>query len=843
MEPLRPLIVRCLLPGVLLMHGLSAAQTAEPAHARPDYPALSRHALAAGDFRGAADLLDRAMESAGPEQWRTMALEATALRLRAGEPDRAERLLAEFELRYPDHNLTERKILRADTFLVREQFAPAARLYSELTTSAGLSKEQMAGVMTNLITARLGEEKFEEAAEIGERLEKIAATPETEFAARVRRIYALQSAGKLSESAALLSGGDNLFQTPAQLEAKAKLELLQLLLARKISEFKKQYTAFIAGRSFEKADFLTHRLSRAAGELFAAGNQPDEAIASYQIAFRTASREDDRRGALRELANVQMGAGRRTDAAATLLQYLKFYPDDPDYAALEMQAGRLFAAAGKHQEAIRCFEKLTGNEQLPLATRLASAREAALTAEQGKLNQEALRFLRYLIDHAVDPAQRQDGYYLLGEHYYRRQEYGRAAEAFATAAEEPAVLQEKAVFWQLQSLLKARNYAAALPVGEKLLKAEDPELRAAAEYFLAVLLDRTGKIAEAADAYLKFVTKYPESEFAPQAAFDAALIAEKQNDHRVAAERYADFAGRFPRHELAANALFKAMQAAFISHDDTLMRRTADTLVKEYPDSDYTISALFLQVDFLAGENRFQAALAALDRIAALAKDHPDRLAQCHYDQARINARLDHTEKALQILTQLLEKHIAAPVAADAALLAANLYSDHGDYQRATELYDRAAKLRPGGRFADVCEERIADCEFSRAGGAHDRKLFKSAAERYRKLAEKNDPGSIYSCLFKLGRSREFAGNTRGALAAYGELLYRAVEARRKKHYFDTAWVAKGAYAAAMLHLKKASPAAAREALRILEIARQLDLRTGEDFDKIAADIRARYKI
>ncbi len=842
MGHLRRFITRGLLPGILLMHGLSAAQTADPAHPRPDYPALSRHALAAGDFRGAADLLDRAMETAGPEQWRPMALEAADLRLRAGEPDRAERLLAEFELRYPDHNLTERKILRADILLAREQFAPAARLYNELTTSAGLSKEQMDRAMTRLITARIGEEKFEEAAEVGERLEKIAATPETEFAARIRRIYALQSAGKLTESAALLADAAP-FQSAAQQDVKAKLELHQLLLARKISEFKKQYTAFITGRSFEKADFLTHRLSRAAGELFAAGEQPDEAIASYQIAFRTAPREDDRRGALLELANVQMGAGRQTEAAKTLLKYLEFYPDDPDYAKLELQAGRLFAAAGKHQEAIHCFEKLTANDQLPLTTRLESARAAALTAEQGKMDREAMRFLRYLIDHAADSAQRQDGYYLLGEHYYRRHEYGRAAEAFATAAEETAVLQEKAIFWQLQSLLKAGNYAAAMPVGERLRKAEDPELRAAAEYFLAVLLDRTGKIAEAADAYLKFAAAHPESEFAPQAVFDAALIAEKQNNHRVAAERYADFAARFPDHTLAANALFKAMQAAFVSHDDTLMRRTADTLVKNYPTSEYTISALFLQVDFLAGENRFQAALTVLERIADLAKELPDRLAQCYYDQARINARLDHTEKALQLLTQLLEKHISTPVAADAALLAANLYSDQGDYQRAATLYERAEKLRPGGRFADICEERIADCEFSRAGGAHDRKLFKSAAERYRKLVEKNDPGSIYACLYKLGRSREFAGNARGALAAYGELLYRAVEARKQNHYFDTVWVGKGVYAAAMLHLKKASPAAAREALRILEIARQLDLRTGEDFDKIAADIRARYKI
>ncbi len=842
MGALRLFIVRCLLPGMLGMHGLSAAQTVDPAHVRPDYPALSRHALAAGDFRGAADLLERALETAGPEQWRPMALETAELRLRSGEPDRAERLLAEFELRYPDHNLTERKILRADILLARDQFGPAARLYNELTTSAGLSKTQMDSVMTRLITARLGEEKYEEAAEIGERLEKIAATPETEFAARVRRIYALQAAGKLQESAALLADAAP-FQNASQQDVKTKLDLLQLLLSRKISDFKKQYTAFITGRSFEKADFLTHRLSRAAGELFAAGEQPDEAIASYQIAFRTATREDDRRGALLELANVQMNAGRQADAAETLLKYLAFYPNDPDSVNLEMQAGRLFAAAGKHREAIRCFEKLTGNEQLPLTTRLESAREAALTAEQGKLDQEAMRFLRYLIDHAADAAQRQDGYYLLGEHYYRRQEYGRAAEAFATAAEEPAVLQEKAVFWQLQALLKAGNYTAAMPVGERLRKAEDPELRAAAEYFLAVLLDRTGKIAEAADAYLKFAAAHPESEFAPQAVFDAALIAEKQNNHRVAAERYADFVSRFPTHILAANALFKAMQAAFVSRDDTLMRRTSDTLTQNYPDSEYTISALFLQVDFLAGENRFQAALSVLDRIAALAKEHPDRLAQCYYDQARINARLDHTEKALQLLTQLLEKHLATPVAADAALLAANLYSDHGDYQRAAELYERAKKLRPGGRFADVCEERIADCEFSRAAATHDRKLFKNAAERYRKLVEKNDPGSIYSCLYKLGRSREFAGNARGALAAYGELLYRAVEARRQNRYFDTVWVGKGVYAAAMLHLKKASPAAAREALRILEIARQLDLRTGEDFDKMAADIRARYKI
>ncbi len=844
MEWSRTHAARRLIPCVIVAaHVLSAAGDSAAGSPQPDFEKLSRHAAEAADFRGAADLLERAMSSAPPERWRDMALRAAGLRLRAGEADLAEQLLAKFDLRYPDHNTAERQILRADVMLAREQFAPASRLYSELTASAGLSKEQMDEVMTRLIVSRLGERKFAEAAESGERLEKMTASQDTEFTARTYRIYALQSAGKLAESEKLLAD-TGMFRTPARQEVRDKLNLMQLLFSRKISEFKAQYSAFVAGKPFESPDFLSYRLSRSAGELFAAGGQIDAAVGSYRIAFRTAPREIDRKGALLDLANTQMAAGRGSAAAETILKYLQFYPGDANHAKLELQAGRLFAVAGRYREAVSCFGKITADDKLPPGTRLTAAREAALTAEQGGLESEAVGFLTYLIKNAGNASQRQDGHYLLGEHYYRRGDFKRAAESFATAAGESAPLQGKAVFWQLQSLLKTGDYASASPVVERLRKTGDPELTADAEYFHAFLLDKTGKAADAAEAYVKFSADHPESEYAPQAAFDAALLAEKLHQPKIAAGRYAGFAGRFPRHRLAANALFKAMQAAFVARDDAMMRQTSSQLTGDYPSSEYTVSALFLQADFLSGENRLQDALGVLGKIADLVKDsHPDQLAQCYFDQARIYARQSHTGKAIDILKMILEKYVSSATAADAALLSANLHSDRGDYQYAMELYDRAAKLRPGGRFADVCSERIADCEFSRAAETHDLKLFRSAAERYRQLALKNDQETVYSCLYKLGRSREFSGDAHEALAAYGELLYRAVEARKNNRYFDAVWVGKAVYAAALLHLQKASPASAREALRILRTAGQLDLRTGDDFDKMAESIRSRYKI
>lgn len=830
----------------MIRFGLAAlvfsAASLSAAESNTDFTQLGEMALAAGDVGNAVSYLEKARAKAEGETWRELTLKLADLRLESNAPLAAEKLLAELAMRYPTEKLTERRLLEARTLLLQRRYADADLKLTALASEAGLPRERLAEVLAAQLRCRLAAGRYADAAETGEKLEALAPNRELQLQARGGRIFSAIMAGKTDESGKLLESMSR--ATPEAKKTAERLEMLKALQEKPFDEFLKYFAARRESNATidVHADPLVYLIARMAGEKADAAKKPGAATTFYRIGVNAASSNAERVAMLRYLVNAQIAGSDATAAAGSIRKLLEIQPDVADRVPLWLQAARLFESGKQPAEALKCYQEITGNLKLPLRERLAAAREAALTASRANLPDEARRNLQYLVERASTPAERQDGCFLLGEFYYKLNEYGRAAESFAAAAEEHGPLTDRARLWQLQALVKAGSYPRAAELATVLKNSADPELLGAATYFQALLLERTGKTLEAEKAYLNFTAAYPGSEFAPAAGFDAAKLAEKRGAYDVAARLFANFAAGHTGHELAPHALWRSMQSAFLTRDDAQMRRAADELAKRYPASEYTASALFRQADFLRGEARYPAALAVLEKISATGVK-AEVLAQCLLDQAEIHAHLSNDTRALELLQQLQEKYPASPVAADAALLAGNLYADRGEYAKAIVAYRRAAELRPSGRFAAVAAERLADCEFSAAVLSRDNDLLEQAIAHYRELAARNDPASHYSVGYKLGRALEQGQKPRAALGEYQQLLYEAAAARKRGEAVDPVWTAKAAYAAVMLQLKKKNPEAAREALRIIALARELGLCTSEDFDRIAAEARRKYRI
>lgn len=830
-----------------LFSGTAAGTDGAAANA-VDYSALSDTALSMGDLRNGAIFLDRAREGAGEEEWRKYTLKLVGILLQRGESARARTLLEEFARRYPDADRQERTIYSAELLASEGKVVAAQDELNAMLTSGSLDKELLGKALNAMGAILMRAGRYVDAADAYDRLEQIAFSPRMQFAALTRRIYALQLAGRLTTSAALLKRAGERFDSPEQAAILSRLDLCQLVAKGELTEFKKKLDAFMAAYPGARSDFLLYHALRKAGDMLLAGPVKGDhglnAAEFYRLALDYVDTGGERRDVLRSLSNALLQEKKNAEAAEALMQYISFFAEAPDKTEVLMQAGRLFAAAGENVKALACFDRVTADGALPAALRIDAAREAAAVAEAAGLSARAESNLRYMIDHAATADLRQEGFLLLGEHSFRQKEFGRAAEAFQNAAQENGKLRDSARFWLMQSLIKLNDLTAAGKLAGELEQSADLSIRAAAAYFNAVLLDRTGKAELAKAAYLKFAATWPDSEYAGSARFEAARIAEQLKQYSQAAELYGEYAKRFPAGELAANALYRAMQCAFLAGDDEAMRRFSDRLTADYAESPFTVAALFRQVDYLRGENRYPAALAVLERISSLAKNAPEILARSAYDQAQIQARLNNPKRALALIGDLLKEYPKSAAAADAALLGGNLRANAGEYAIAAELYTRALALRGDDRqFADICKERIADCEFSAYSLNHEHQRLTQAVKLYSELAKHADPAFSTPALFKLGRSLELSGEPRAAVTTYNELLYRAVHNRKAGQSIDPVWTGKAAYAAATLLLKKGTPDGAREALRILEIAKSLNLNTGEDFDQMILDIRRKYRL
>lgn len=835
--------------GICIIAVLTAASAALPfctLAAAPDRQALTQlgeNALAARDIDQSAVFFERARTGTEGPEWRNLTLQLATIELERGQPAAAEKLLAEFAIRYPDDGRIARRILAAKVLLAKHNYSASDQAWTELLTKEKLTSEELGTVLSMQLRTRLAAGNYRDAIETAEKLEKLAPDPAAEFNARCGRAYAMAMSGNLADSAALIKKIS--VRNEAEKTVVGKLELLQLLLEKKDADFLRKYIAFTAAGVPDRADPLFFRLATIAGRKYRDVKEFKESARFFRDAFAAASTDGEKREMLRELINVRIAANEAAAGAEAIGKYLEFYPDSPEKTTLLLQAARLWEQAGNPDAAIRAYGEITSQDKVPLQTRLETAREAALAAV--RLNRPAAvrQNLRYIIERAEKPELRQDAFFLLGEADYRQGEYARAAENFGSAAAETGKLAERARFWQLQSFVKAGADRKAAETAKALLGAKDPELRAAANYFEALLLDRAGKLAEARIAYRTFAKSYPGTEFTPAALFAAARLAMEAKDYPESGQLFRQFADQYPAHELAANALWRAAQSAFLIPDDDAMRAAAETLTTRYPASPYTVAVLFRQADYLRTEARYPAALKVLEDIAALAEKNSNGevAARCLYDQAEIYARLDNSTKALALLAELQTKFVNSPVAADAALLAGNLQSNLADYPAAIASYRRAAELRPGGVFGAVALERLADSEFSEGLRTRNPENLTRAEAIYRQLVEKNEGAAVYSAGFKLGRTLEEEKKTRSALTVYKELLYRALTAREKGETIEPIWVSKAAYAAINLNLRKNNPNAAREALRLIELVKALKLQSSEDFDRIAEEILNKYRI
>ncbi len=809
---------------------LSAAALDEAVERR-----LGDDAFRSGDYQNSINFYANALRlSAGDQDaWQVNALKLATARLRSGDTAAARRDLEEFRERFP---ASTAGTLPGEILLAEHRFREAERFFA--TLAAGEGKEAGQAKFLEAL-AKLRQGRSLEASFDFEALEKGA--PESEWGRRARlaRIYSLISAGRLDEAGKLLAV---LRALPREVEGVDRLELFADLA-------REDYTAFLANWPLVRKKYpsgpdpVFYVIAVRGSALAERRGDNANALQLADAAFACAPDDLSRRAAALGLINLQAKSSPR-EAAEFCRRSLELFPSPGDRAQLLIRGGRLFLEAGEREQAIELFTLVTSNYDLPNAQRLEAAREAAFTARRSGDDGTALRMLEYLLSNAGNALQRSEASYLLGEFYFHKEKYAKAAELLRQATVGGSV--EAARFLLLQSQIQLGDGKAAMATAEQLRASANADYRAAGDYYRGILLRSGGKAAEAREAFRTFVKEYPSSTYASGALYRGAELAMEQGNYAEAVTEFSEFAERYPALDSAPAALFLAMQSAWFGGDMAAALRQVGELDRRYPDSQAALEARLQIADFLRGNGKYEQALLLL---APVDKEGVPRsfdiLAEALYVRGRIYLAREEAAKALALFNEILEKYPSSAVAADAGFLAGNIEADFGNFENAVKLFNRARELRPTGLFGELCAGRIADCRFNLYAEKLDRGELTAAITAYRKLSEESKDSRIalQSC-YKLGRCLELVDEADEALAAYERVLYLAADQRRGGGAPDPSWCGKAAYAAVRLYLKSNTLQAAVRALAVLDRYQSLGLPpTGEDFDRMQREIRNKYNL
>lgn len=800
---------------------------------------LGEEALSAGDYKSAAKFFDNARLIAGDdaERWGVNTLSMAEAKLRDGDVEEAKQLLAEYRSRFPARSAG---MLPGLILMAEKRYGEAETFFASLASGASDPGVACAAEL-GIGEARLRQKNYKGALEKFEQIEnENADLPQWVRRAHEARIFTLLESGNLTAAAVLLSSGK--FRAD-DAEHWLCLDLLYLLRSRKFDQF---YTGWgeLRKKGWKNPAPVLYLLAADGARLALEMKQPEAAARLWADAFDLADTDPERQNALRELINLQSGSD-PVQAAETVRRYLKFFPDAPDRTGLLMRGARLLARAGKPGDAVELYSRITGDNRIPAASRLVAAREAAVAASNAGMFSVAEKMFRYLVDQAEAPAQKLEGELLLGEHYFRRGDFVRAAELMKTVADANGPNADTARYWLLQSLIPLGRYAEAAPIAEKLRDAREAKYRVAAEYFRAFLLEKRGQAAAARSEYERFLILHPDSDFVSAAMLSAAELALALRDFLAAADGFFRYAERKPAPADAPRALYLAMQSGCFGGDREVVDKALKLLDSRFPDSAAGIESRLQLADYLETEGDGAAAetqLAELEKRGAA--KNPEVAAEILYRRAKISASSRKTAEAMAQLETLLEKFPAGPFAADAAMMAGNLEADAGHYAAALAFYTKARELRPEGLFGRVAAGRIADMRYSIYAETLDPADLKAAAELYEMLSqESSNPRLQLQSLYKLGKCRELSDELEKALEVYNRVLYLALDQKRNGLVPDPVWTGKAGYAAALAYLKPGTPAGARNALRVTWILEELQLPTGEDFDRVRQEIQRKYNL
>ncbi len=765
--------------------------------------------------------------------------------LKALRAEDARRELAEYEAKLPAAGIGRRTIYRADLLLLERKYADAEKILEGMMKGGAISGQLYFHLLSSLGYAQRMQNKWESAAETYRMLEQVGGGTEWEFTAFVNRTLCLIKQGKFKDAATLLGGTARYHAEKNYLQVEV-LQFYLLTEEKKFDEARKYYQA-LRERLPDGADPLLYNTQMAAAKYFMEQKQPGNAVVFLQDARRSAPSAADRRAAMRNLINAHYEAGDRRAAAEVAREYLEFYPDAQDATEVKMKISGLYAGLKEYEEARNILNEVIKDENVPMAKRLAAARQAAAICESQRDFVSAAALLDFVCKNGETVDQREEGSCLLGMIHLKSRNFREALAVFSRSAKIASAWQGPCMLGMIRAQIELKDYSGALETAEGLIREIKTGVSVEkAMYYRGYILKLMERRSDAAKAFRKLAEQYPGSDYAADALYEAGILFYELQEYPQAIAALELLRKTDPAYKNLPSALYRLVYADFFDGriDDAMA--CVEILKKNYPQTEVAPGALFWQVDFLRNSGKVNEAAKVLDEMETLYKENRNISGRILIDRAVVLEMQGKYKEALTVLDDFYTRFVQDPRMGEALFLGGDIASKSGDYARAALLYARCEQWRPDSELARAARGRVADCNFSLYGKTGDTANLKTAFDTYSKLLtdDKLAPDMYSQTLYKLAVCEERMYQEEQALEHFNEVIFRYKLALKRGLKPDPVWAVKAGYAATRILIRRNTPEDAAAALKIFDLLKELKLETvPEEFSGTILSLKAKYKL
>ncbi|RME45132.1 MAG: tetratricopeptide repeat protein [Deltaproteobacteria bacterium] len=401
-------------------------------------------------------------------------------------------------------------------------------------------------------------------------------------------------------------------------------------------------------------------------------------------------------------------------------RYLTYYPDTKRSYEIRFYLAEALYFSGRYEEAGKEYEIIRDSGKSDKYLREAAfsavkAYEKAMGENYGKnaLSPNARRFIDAMEAHIrlfPDDAKTPQFLYKIGEVNFKAGRYPESRKAFwrlvkqfpndplAKEASDYIILslQEEGDLSQveqtavlLSKTLRAREGGSA--IDEKFL---DTLEKVGHEAAFKRIKQEESKLSplEAGEAYQAFVQQYPDSDFVPQALFNAGQFYLQAGDLITSSQLFLRLVEEHPSVPFAPDALLLAANNYERMNEIERATRQYERFVQMYrtsPDFQKALLNAGVYREKLGNDNR------AIEHYEAYVTRYPsDSLTPTLlFSIGRLHEKLGNDKKAIRAYERLLTRQPNGPRTIEATFRMAKLLERRGERKRAEEKYRRCVKL------------------------------------------------------------------------------------------------------------------------------------------------------
>jgi tetratricopeptide (TPR) repeat protein len=408
---------------------------------------------------------------------------------------------------------------------------------------------------------------------------------------------------------------------------------------------------------------------------------------------------------------------------------------------------------------------------------------------------------------------------------------------------------EKILYKKAQIYLIQKKYTEASKSLEELLSRNiNPDIQPSPILLYAISLKKTGKFKNAVSQFISFAEKNPKSSRAAKAYYEAGSVYLLLGEYSKAISYFKKTIAGCKDQTVLVETYYKLVYANLLNNDLSKVVKYTKILSNKYPNSEFTMQALFWISNYYRSMKQYDKAINQLSTIIETYNKKDSVIADAYYNKGYILYLDNKNSNAITTLTNLESLYPKSQIIDKSYYLKGDILSSEGNYSDAISSYTKAlenSKNKENNLYI-ASLGRIGDCYFAMLNFTNDKKEVLTQAINYYKtiINIKNISDFIkIQTLYKLGKCYELSYNYKKAIEMYHESFYSNIMNINKGKNIISKWFVKSGIALTRLLQIEDTHNSAKTAISVLQDLIKYGAQPSLDFQLRINEIKKQYKL